>query len=117
MRLMLVLAVCSILLLAPDEAGAQQLRAKVSPEAAQSAALARVPNGSVRAMQLKVERGTMLYIYDISAPGGSGLEEVQVSAVDGQVVSVQHLGGGGDHPATPGQRVADRVNGPAPPQR
>jgi hypothetical protein len=117
MRLMLAVAVWSILLLAPDQAGAQQLRTKVSPESAQSAALARVPNGSVQAMQLKVERGTLVYIYDISAPGGSGLEEVQVSAVDGRVVSVQHLGGAPDHAATPGQRVADRVNGPAPPQR
>jgi hypothetical protein len=117
MRIMLAVAVCSMPFLAPDQAGAQQLRAKVSPESAQSAALARVPNGTVQATQLKVERGTMVYIYDISAPGGSGLEEVQVSAVDGRVVSVQHLGGAPDHAANPGQRVADRVNGPAPPRR
>lgn len=117
MRLLLVLAVCSIPMLAPAQAAAQQLRPKVSPESAQSAALARVPNGSVQAMQLKVERGTMVYIYDISAPGGSGLEEVQVSAVDGRVLSVQHLGGAPDRAATPGQRVADRVNSPAPPRR
>ena len=111
------LAVLSATALLPPTAEAQQLRGKVAPDAARSAALARVPNGTVAAMQLKVERGTLVYIYDIAAPGRPGLEEVQVSAVDGQVVSVQHLGGGPSaQAARPGQGVADRNAGPAPPR-
>lgn len=111
------LAVLSVTALLPATADAQQLRGKIAPDAARSAALARVPNGTVSATQLKVERGTLVYIYDIAAPGQAGLEEVQVSAVDGQVVSVQHLGGGPNaQAARPGQGVADRNAGPPPPR-
>jgi Peptidase propeptide and YPEB domain len=116
MRVVLGVALLCIPLALPATAEAQQLPAKVDQESAKSAALARVPNGAVAAVQLKVERGTLVYIYDISAPGKPGLEEVRVSAVDGQVVSVQHLGGQTDRAAPPGRPVADRVNGAGPPR-
>lgn len=112
MRAMLVLALLLSSIASPREAGAQQLRAKVDQETAKSTALAQVPNGAVAAVQLKVERGTMVYIYDISVPGRTGLEEVRVSAVNGQVVSVQHLG---QTDRSAGRRVADVPGGPAPP--
>ncbi len=110
MRLLhrLGLVVVSGVLLVPAEAGAQQLRPKIPQDQARSIALARVPNGTVAAVQLRVERGTLVYIYDIAVPGRDGLEELQVSAVDGQVLSVHHLGGG--------QRVADQTTGPGPPR-
>jgi len=113
---MLVVAVLFSPIALPRPAAAQQLRAKVDQESAKSVALAQVPNGAVAAVQLKVERGTMVYIYDISVPGRTGLEEVRVSAVDGQLVSVQHLGGPTDRSPSPGQRVADRASSPAPPR-
>jgi len=116
MRAMLVVAVLLSPIALPRPAAAQQLRAKVDQESAKSVALAQVPNGAVAAVQLKVERGTMVYIYDISVPGRTGLEEVRVSAVDGQFVSVQHLGGSTDRSAGQGQRVADRASSPAPPR-
>ena len=116
MRAMLVVAVLLSPIALPRLAAAQQLRAKVDQESAKSVALAQVPNGAVAAVQLKVERGTMVYIYDISLPGRTGLEEVRVSAVDGQLVSVQHLGGPTDRSPSQGQRVADRASSPAPPR-
>jgi hypothetical protein len=115
-RLMVVFTICALPFVVPRPAAAQQLRAKVPQESARAAALARVPNGSVQAMQLKVERGTMVYIYDIAVPGGSGLDEVRVSAVDGRVVSVEHLGGSEGQPPAASKSVAERGRGPAPPQ-
>ncbi len=109
----LCLAAPALLFLAPAEAGAQQLRTKVPEDQARSTALARVPNGTVAATQLKVVGGTLVYIYDIAVPGRDGLEELHVSAVDGRVVSVRHLGGGQTARAPrPGQRVADQTAGP-----
>jgi hypothetical protein len=113
---------CSVVVLAvavliPAEARAQQLRAKISQDQARSIALARVPGGTVAASELKVVGGTLVYIYDIAVPGRDGLDELHVSAVDGQVVSAKRLGGGQPDRATQaGQRVMDRTTGP-PPQR
>jgi hypothetical protein len=82
-----------------NTAGAQQfsgpearLRTRVTPDSARAVALARVPRGTVQASQLRLERGVLVYIYDISVPGKEGLEELQVSAANAEVVSVEHLG-------------------------
>jgi hypothetical protein len=95
------------------------LRTKITQDSARTVALARVPRGAVEASELKLERGLLVYIYDISVPGRDGLEELQVSAADAEVVSVQHLG---DMGASSGSDVAgrvattkrDRVAGPRP---
>jgi hypothetical protein len=68
------------------------LRARITQDSARAVALARVPRGAVQASALKLQSGTLVYIYDISVPGKDGLEELHVSAVDAKVVSVQHLG-------------------------
>jgi len=70
--------------------GALAKRAKVTETLAAKAALARVPNGDVQAVELEEENGKLIYSYDIKVPGKSGIEEVAVSAISGKVLSVEH---------------------------
>ena len=65
-------------------------QAKVAePEAAKSA-VARVPNGHIQAVELENEDGRLIYSYEIKVPGKSGIEEVNVNAKTGDVVSSEH---------------------------
>jgi uncharacterized membrane protein YkoI len=69
---------------------ALQQEAKISEETARATALKEVPNGAVKSSELERERGKLIYSYDISVPGKSGVEEVNVNAIDGSVVSKKH---------------------------
>lgn len=62
--------------------------AKVSAEGARAAALKRVP-GEIEEEELEREHGKLVYSYDIRATGQKDITEVQVSAVDGSIVSVE----------------------------
>ncbi len=64
--------------------------AKVSCADARKTALARVPNAAVKSAELEVEDGKLVYSFDLAVRGKKGIEEVQVDAVSGQVVSVKH---------------------------
>ena len=64
--------------------------AKVTMKAARATALARVPGGKVQAVELEREHGKLVYSFDIRVPGKSGVEEVQVDAMKGDVVSQVH---------------------------
>lgn len=115
-RLHCLTILAAVLVVVPIEAQAQQLRGnytrvpaaarepqlnpKITQDAAQAAALARVPHGTVAASELKTEHGMLVYIFDIAVPGEEGLEEVQVSAADGQIVSSRHLGPRGQQSAS-----------------
>jgi uncharacterized membrane protein YkoI len=63
-----------------------QKDAKISQETARATALKEVPNGTVKSSELERENGKLIYSYDITVPGKSGVEEVNVNAVDGSVV-------------------------------
>ena len=63
-----------------------QKEAKISEETARTTALKEVPNGTVKSSELEREKGKLIYSYDITVPGKSGVEEVNVSAIDGSVV-------------------------------
>jgi len=67
-----------------------QKEAKISEATARETALARVPNGSVKSSELEREKGKLVYSYDISVPGKSGVEEVNVDAMTGKVIAVEH---------------------------
>jgi hypothetical protein len=122
------LTVVAFAVLVPAKTWAQQSpraapdadpRARIGQDAARSVALARVPGGSIAAVALKVEHGALVYFCDIAVPGKEGLEEVQVSAVNAEVLSTQHLGptgGQADQRAQPGRNVARRVGTPEPPR-
>ncbi len=64
--------------------------AKVSLKDARATALAKVPDGKVVKHELERENGKLIYSFDIRVPGKPGIEEVQVDAINGDVVSQTH---------------------------
>lgn len=75
-----------------EETPGLRAKAKVTPEAASKTALARV-SGKIESQELEEEHGKLVYSFDIRAPKKLGVEEVQVDALTGQVVSVKHENG------------------------
>jgi hypothetical protein len=71
----------------PDSLKSQ---AKITEEAASKTALAKVPKGAIESVELEREKGKLLYSYDIKVAGKKGVEEVQVDAVTGKLVSAVH---------------------------
>jgi uncharacterized membrane protein YkoI len=64
--------------------------AKISEKTARATALKEVPNGKVRSHELERENGKLIYSYDISQSGKSGVEEVNIDAIDGSVIAHEH---------------------------
>ncbi|MDB5937319.1 MAG: PepSY domain protein [Massilia sp.] len=64
--------------------------AKVSEATARATALAQVPNGKVKSGEIERENGKLIYSFDITVPGKTGIEEVNVNAIDGSVVAHEH---------------------------
>ncbi|HEX5971530.1 MAG TPA: PepSY domain-containing protein [Gemmatimonadaceae bacterium] len=64
--------------------------ATVSESDAAKTAESRVRNGRIEAVELENEKGKLIYSYALKAPGKSGVEEVNVDAKTGQVVSTEH---------------------------
>src|SRR5689334_19673614 len=77
---------------AQDQQTAQQQKlarmAKISRESAQETALKRAP-GNVESSELEKEHGRLVYSFDIRNDKGT-ITEVQVSAITGRVVRVEH---------------------------
>jgi uncharacterized membrane protein YkoI len=67
-----------------------QKEAKITEAAARATALKEVPNGTVKSSELERENGKLIYSYDITVPGKTGIDEVNVNAIDGTVVAKQH---------------------------
>jgi uncharacterized membrane protein YkoI len=63
-----------------------QKEAKISESDARATALKQVANGTVKSVELEREKGKLIYSYDITVAGKSGVEEVNVNAIDGSVV-------------------------------
>jgi len=64
--------------------------AKVSEATARTTALSQVPNGKVKSSEIERENGKLIYSFDITVPGKTGIEEVNVNAIDGSVVNQEH---------------------------
>jgi len=73
-----------------DTQAALQKEAKITEAAARATALQQVPNGTVKSSELEREGGKLIYSYDLTVPGKTGIDEVNVNAVDGSVVAKQH---------------------------
>jgi len=73
-----------------ESASQQKLakQAKITKESAQETALKRAP-GNVESSELEKEHGRLVYSFDIRNSTGS-ITEVQVSAITGKVVRVEH---------------------------
>lgn len=64
--------------------------AKIDEATAAAAARARVPNGTIRGVELEREKGRLIYSYDFTFAGKKGVEEVNVDAVTGTVIATEH---------------------------
>jgi hypothetical protein len=64
--------------------------AKISMKEARAKALEKVPGGRIKSSELEREKGKLIYSFDIRPAKGTGIDEVQIDAITGEVVSVQH---------------------------
>ena len=64
--------------------------ATVSEASAAKSAEAQVKHGRIQAVALENEGGKLIYSYDVKVRGKSGVEEVNVDAKTGKVVSAEH---------------------------
>ena len=64
--------------------------ARITEKDARKTALAQVPGGWVKSGELEREGGKLLYSFDIKVKGKTGIDEVQVDALDGSVISNKH---------------------------
>ena len=65
-------------------------QAKITDDSARAVALREVPGGTISEGELEKEHGKLIYSYDIRVAGKDGVEEVQVDAVTGRMVSHEH---------------------------
>lgn len=77
---------------AVESDSAMAAEAKISMAAAKATALAKVPGGTIKSSELEREHGKLIYSFDISVPGKSGIQEVNVDAISGKVISSSHEG-------------------------
>jgi uncharacterized membrane protein YkoI len=73
-----------------DTQAALQKEARISEATARATALKEVPNGTVKSSELERENGKLIYSFDITVPGKTGIDEVNVNAIDGSVIAKQH---------------------------
>jgi uncharacterized membrane protein YkoI len=67
-----------------------QAQAKLSRDDAEKIALAKVPGGAIKEGELEKEKGKLIWSFDIAAPGAKDVTEVNVDAVSGEIVAVEH---------------------------
>jgi uncharacterized membrane protein YkoI len=73
-----------------ESQSALKKEAKIPEATARATALKEVPNGKVKSSEIERENGKLIYSFDIVAPGKSGVEEVNIDAIDGSVVAHEH---------------------------
>ena len=73
---------------------------KLSRAAAAEVALTRAAGGTVKESELEKEHGRLVWSFDIAMPGTNVVTEVQVDAMTGEIVSVEH--------ETPAQQEAEK---------
>jgi uncharacterized membrane protein YkoI len=65
-------------------------KAKITEDSARAVALARVPNATVKEVELEEEHGSLVWSFDLAVAGKPGIEEVNVDALTSKIVSVEH---------------------------
>jgi uncharacterized membrane protein YkoI len=65
---------------------------KITESVARAIAQAKVPHGKVKSHELERESGHLIYSYDFVVPGKSGIDEVNIDAMTGKVIAVEHEG-------------------------
>jgi uncharacterized membrane protein YkoI len=64
--------------------------AKMTEDSARAVALARVPHATIKEVELEQEHGSLIWSFDLTVAGKPGIEEVNVNARTGKIVSVEH---------------------------
>jgi uncharacterized membrane protein YkoI len=67
-----------------------QAEAKISKTDAQAAALAKVPNGTCKECELEREHGKLIWSCCFTTPDSKDVTEVNVDAITGAIVNVEH---------------------------
>jgi len=62
-------------------------QARVTKEAAQATALAKVPNGTIKEGELEKEHGKLQWSFDVATPDSKDITEVNVDAITGEIIS------------------------------
>jgi uncharacterized membrane protein YkoI len=65
-------------------------KAKITEDSARALALARVPHATLTEVELEEEHGSLVWSFDLVVAGKPGIEEVNVDALTGKIVSVEH---------------------------
>ena len=65
-------------------------KAKITPDSARKSALARVKNGTIAEEEIEEENGKLVFSFDISVAGKTGIDEVLIDARTGALVSKSH---------------------------
>ena len=65
-------------------------RVRISEDSALKIAVVRMPGARVRALELERERGRLIWSWEMKLAGRTGIEEVNVDALDGSIVGVEH---------------------------
>ncbi len=86
----------------PDSLAA---KAKVTEPAAAATAQKRFPKGAIQSVELEREDGHLKWSYDIATPGKSGIDEVDVDALTGKIIAVEH-----ETPAQMKKEAAEEAN-------
>jgi uncharacterized membrane protein YkoI len=67
-----------------------QTEAKISKADAKATAQAKVPNGTITESELEREHGKIIWSFDMVTPDSKDVTEVNVDAVTGALVNVEH---------------------------
>jgi uncharacterized membrane protein YkoI len=65
-------------------------QAAITEDSARTIAQRRMPHGRIVALELEKEKGKLIYSFDLTIAGESGIEEVNVDAANGSIVAVVH---------------------------
>lgn len=66
--------------------------AKISLDSARTIAMHRLSNATIESQELEREHGRLIYSFDMKVASKSGVEEVNVNAMNGRIVDVSHEG-------------------------
>ena len=67
-------------------------KVKVSEDSSLKLAKAKVPNGTVKGVELENDKGKLVWSWEFTVPGQRGITEVDVDATTGAVGAVEHEG-------------------------
>ncbi len=70
-----------------DKEARLQAEAGITKTQAETIALARVPNGTVKTSELEKEKGRLIWSFDITTPDSKDITEVNVDATSGEIIA------------------------------